>query len=216
MGLTLITSMFGGYDTVRPLPEGHGFDDAILVTDDPSLDVPGWRTVTRPSSGHPRLDAKAPKLTPWRFVDAAESVWIDAACEVAGPSFREWVSAHPPAELRAWKHPEPRMCLFQEALYCQDWPKYRDQPIRQQTDHYRAAGMPDGFGLWACGTLYWRHTSRAQVFGEMWLQEQTRWSIQDQIALPYLLWCQPIDFHAFDGHEYANPHLRWHPHLRDI
>lgn len=218
MGLTLVTGCFGGYDTVRPLPDDHGFDDAVLVTDDPALEVPGWRTLYVVGTGRHRRDAKTPKLAPWRFIDADASVWIDASCEVVDGTFRAWLDEHPAVELRAWRHPEDRSCLYQEAAYCQDWPKYRDQPMRDQTAAYRAAGMPEGFGLYACGTLYWRHTARAQAFGEAWLLEQYRWTIQDQVSLPYLLWSRAgdIDFAPFDGHEYANPFLRWHAHTREV
>lgn len=217
MGLTLITAMYGGHDTVRPLPDGHGFDDAVLVTDEPGLTVDGWRTVFVPGTGQPRLDAKTPKLAPWRFVDTPASVWIDAACEVVDGGFRAWLDRHEPVELRAWSHPEPRTCLYAEAAYCQDWPKYRDQPMREQVAAYRAAGMPEGFGLYACGTLAWRHTARSQAFGEAWLVEQYRWTIQDQVSLPFLLWDRAgqIDFAPFDGHQYANPYVRWHRHLRE-
>lgn len=216
MGLTLVTAVYGGFDNVAPLPADHGFDDAVLVTGDRDLQVPGWRTLYVPGTGRHRLDAKTAKLAPWRFVDTAASVWIDAACEVVDGGFRAWLDQHEPVELRAWSHPEPRTCLYAEAAYCQDWPKYRDQPIRDQVAAYRKAGMPEDFGLYACGTLAWRHTANAQAFGEAWLLEQYRWSIQDQIALPYLLWSRDITFAPFDGHEYANPYLRWRPHLRDV
>lgn len=216
MGLALISAVYGGYDTIRPLPTGHGFDDALLVTDVPGLEVPGWRTLYAPGTHHPRRDAKTAKLAPWRYLDTDASVWIDGSCEILDGSFREWIDAHPPVELRAWRHPEPRTCLFEEAAYCQDWPKYRSERIREQTAAYRAAGMPERFGLYACGTLYWRHTARARAFGEAWLLEQYRYSIQDQVALPYLLWSLAIDFSPFAGDEYANPYLRWHPHTRDV
>lgn len=211
MGLTLISAIFGGYDHVHPLPQDHGFDDAVLITDDPDLDAPGWRVLHIPSTTAPRLAAKAPKLTPWRYVDADATVWIDGSCQVLDGKFRAWIDDHDPVDLRAWNHPEPRTCLYQEAEYCQDWAKYTDQAIRQQTADYRAAGMPENYGLWACGTLLWRHTPAAQSFGEAWLAEQTR-SIQDQISLPYLLWSRPLQFEPFDGHQYLNPYLRWHVH----
>jgi len=104
--------------------------------------------------------------------------------------------------------------LYEEAAYCQDWPKYAGQPIRQQVQAYRERGMPGQYGLWACGTLLWHHTAKAQAFGERWLSEQHEWSIQDQISLPYLLWSSDIHFEPFHGHQYLNQYLRWHSHRR--
>lgn len=213
MGLTIVTAVFGGFDRPRALPADHGFDDAVLVTDNPDLSPDGWRVIVEPASDQPRLAAKRAKLTPWHYVDTDASVWIDGSCEVTGGLFRAWLDEHPPADLIAWRHPEPRDCLFSEAVYCQDWPKYAREPIRDQTMRYRAAGMPEHFGLYAAGTLLWRHTEAAKKFGAAWLAEQELGSIQDQVSLPYLLWSCPINFATFDGHEYANPYLRWHAHL---
>lgn len=122
------------------------------------------------------------------------------------------MNQQPPTDLMAWRHPEQRDCLFQEAAYCQDWEKYAGQPIREQTQRYRAAGMPEHHGLFACGTLRWEHTPAAKAFGEVWLGEQTTGSIQDQISLPFLLWLLPLNFATFNQHQYANPFLRWHAH----
>lgn len=214
MGLTLISAVFGGYDSPRPLPADHGFDDAVLVTDNPELVADGWRVIVEEPSDRPRLAAKRAKLTPWHYVDDAASVWIDGSCEVTGGLFRAWLDGQPAADLIAWRHPEPRDCLYAEAVYCQDWPKYAREPIRAQTARYRAAGMPEHFGLYAAGTLLWRHTDAARAFGAAWLAEQEAGSIQDQVSLPFLLWSQPIDFATFDAHEYVNPYLRWHAHDR--
>lgn len=213
VGLTLVSACFGAYDALHGPPEGHGFDDAVMVTDEPDRVPPGWRTMYVRAEGDPRLQAKGPKLTPWDYVGGDRWLWLDAACQIIDPGFSDWIDAHPAADLTAWAHPEPRDCLYAEATYCQDWPKYARWPIRKQTAHYRAMGMPEHFGLWACGALLWDDTDAARAFGEAWLHEQHAWSIQDQISLPFLLWYQPIDFRTFDAHEYVNPWLRWHPHL---
>ena len=48
--------------------------------------------------------------------------------------------------------------------------------------------MPEHFGLWATGSIARRHTDRIRVLGDAWLDEMERWTIQDQVSLPYLLW----------------------------
>jgi hypothetical protein len=70
-------------------------------------------------------------------------------------------------------------------------------PLREQTAHYRSEGMPEHFGLWACGTLVWRRTVQAETFGRAWLDENVRWSTRDQVSFPYLRWKMPLDFGTF-------------------
>ena len=212
MGLTLVTAVFGGFDNPKPLPLDHGFDDAVLVTDNPDAAPAGWRVIVDNFSEHPRLAAKRAKLAPWFYVDVESSVWVDGSCQILDGQFHAWIREQTPADLTAWQHPEQRDCLFQEASYCQDWTKYADQPIRDQTSRYRAAGMPEHYGLYACGTLRWEHTPAAKDFGNEWLDEQTTGSIQDQISLPFLLWSRPLNFATFNQHQYSNPFLRWHAH----
>lgn len=215
MNVTLVTAIYGDHDTLHGLPAEHGFDDAVCVTDDSTLRAEGWRVIVAPSDDPPRLAAKAPKMLPFDFVKAEVVVWIDAAFEVVGGGFRDFcLAALVAKDVVAWNHPENRDCLFQEAAYCQDWAKYSGEPIRDQTAHYRAEGMPEGFGLWACGAIVWRNREAAREFGRAWYAENRRWSIQDQVSFPFLLWKLQPDFAVFPAHEFQNPHLRWHSHRR--
>ena len=215
VSVALVTAIYGGHDNLRPLPAGHGFDDAVCVTDNPELEAEGWRVIVLPSSEQPRLAAKHPRMLPFDFVDTDVAVWLDAAFEVVGDGFAEFcLDSLADKNLIAWEHPENRNCLYQEATYCQDWPKYSSEPIREQTAHYRELGMPEGFGLWACGTLVWRNSAEAKEFGQAWLQENKRWSIQDQVSFPFLLWQLKPSFGVFPAHEFLNPYLKWHHHNR--
>jgi O-antigen biosynthesis protein len=212
----IITAVYGAYDPLRPLPEGHGFDVAVCVTDNPELSADGWTTLFVPRNDNPRLSAKHPKMLPFDFVDADVSVWLDASAQVVNTGFRDWcadvVDGH---DLVAWSHPEDRSCLYQEADYCWSWPKYRHMPLREQVAHYRSDGMPALFGLWACGTMVWANTQGARDFGRAWLDENVRWSTQDQVSFAYLLWKRAPKFAEFPAHEFQNSYLSWHPHGMD-
>lgn len=213
--VSLMTAIYGGHDSLKPLPEAHGFGDAVCVTDDPSISAHGWRVVLSPVDAAPRLAAKAPKMLPFDFVKTEVAVWIDGAFEVTGDGFRDFcLDALGDKDVVVWDHPEDRDCLYREAAYCQDWSKYSANPIREQTAHYRAEGMPEGFGLWACGAIVWRNTERAQEFGRAWYAENQRWSIQDQVSFPFLVWKLEPRLAVFPAHEFENPYLRWHAHDR--
>lgn len=212
MRVALVSACYGAYDPIRALPEGHGFDDAVFVTDSKDVATEGWRVVVEPSEEAPRLAAKRPKMMPWLYTDCDAAVWLDASFEVVDSGFSKWVRPLLEAnDFIVWTHPEGRFGIEQEAPVCWDWPKYAGYDMRGQLAAYMADGMPERWGLFACGTVGWRFTEEAQRLGELWLEENRRWSIQDQVSLPYLLWREGKRFGVWPANEYQNPfvRLRW-------
>jgi len=87
MTIGLITALYNGYDSLRPLPANHGFDDAVCVTDDPTLEVDGWRMVVFPEMVEDAAVAcKFPRCFPEFFLDTDSSVWLDASMALTGAS----------------------------------------------------------------------------------------------------------------------------------
>jgi hypothetical protein len=211
--VALVTAIYNDYDALQPLPDSHGFDRAICVTDDPGLEAEGWEIVYEPSEEPAILAAKRPKMRPFDYVTEDIAVWLDGSFLVKDRGWRDFcVDTVAGVDLVAWPHPEPRSCLYEEAEYCQDWPRYAPYDIRSQTADYRAQGMPAGFGLWACGGLVWANTSNARSLGAAWLWHVTKYSIQDQISLPFVLWKYKPRFRAFPAHEFLNPYLEYVGH----
>jgi hypothetical protein len=119
-------------------------------------------------------------------------------------------------EIVLWDHPEDRDCMLQEAQHCHDWPKYRDGPLLEQAAHYLNLGMPEHFGLWATTCVARRHTDRMAALGDAWLDEMYRWTIQDQVSLPYLLWREGIVPGTFGIDQLENDMVAWVPHAQEI
>jgi hypothetical protein len=213
MRLAAVCAIYGGYDLIPPVPEG--VDDAVLVTDVPVRS--GWRNIVEPSVAHPRLAAKRPKARPDLYTDCDASLWMDGSIHVRDGAFVELVQAllaeH---ELVLTDHPEDRDCLYQEAAHCRDWPKYRSEPLEDQIEHYRELGMPEHFGLWAAGSIARRHTDRMREFGDAWLSEMQRWTIQDQVSLPFVLWRDEIAFGTFGVDQLENPYFDLLPHAEEL
>lgn len=207
MRIAIVTANFGGYDPLSSAP--LGFDDAVVVTDSPDHGADGWRVHLDPSPDDPRLAGKRPKMNPWRYTDCDAALFMDASIEIVSPDLRRWVEPVLSVnDLVIWSHPEGRTDIRQEGPVCWDWPKYEPYPIREQVEHYVADGFPEGWGLFACGLIGWRFTPEARAFGDAWLEEQHRWSIQDQISLPYLLWREGKPFAIWPANQYHNPHIR--------
>ncbi len=213
MRLAVVCAIYGGYDLIPPVPEG--VDDAVLVTDVPVRS--GWRNVVEPSDAHPRLAAKRPKARPDLYTDCEASLWMDGSVHVLDVGFVELVRHRlEQHELVLWEHPEDRDCFLQEAQHCHDWPKYRDGPLMDQAQHYLEQGMPEHFGLWAATCIARRHTGEMQRLGDEWLSEIKRWTIQDQVSLPYLLWREGIVPGTFGINQFDNDMVAWLPHAEEI
>lgn len=211
MRVALITACYGAYDPIRALPEGHGFDDAVLVTESLDVVTEGWRVHFEPRNEHPRLAAKRPKMMPWLYTDCDAAVWLDASFEITG-DLSSWVRPILQVEdFVAWVHPEGRVDFADEAAVCWDWPKYAGYDLRGQVEAYKADGMPRHWGLFAAGMLGWRFTEEAMAVGKWWYGQQVRWSVQDQVSLPYVLWLKGKRFGTWPANEYDNPYvkLRW-------
>lgn len=209
----LVSAVYGGFDRVHPLPEGHGFADAVLVTD-VQVEVPGWRVVVEDRPGlEPRMASKAAKCMPWRYTDEPTSLWLDAAFEVA-PGLAAIVDEHlADADLVAWRHPSGRLDAAQEAEFSASVPKYHRQDFAAQIASYRLAGMPDGWGLWEVGMLARRHTGPVRTQGTRWLGEILCWGVQDQVSFPYSCWTtgvRPSEWRARNRWECG--WVRWHAH----
>lgn len=212
MRVALITACYGAYDPVRPLPEDHGFDDVVLVTDDRSLVADGWRVHLEPSNESPRLAAKRAKMMPWLYTDCDAAVWLDASFEVLGSGFAGFArAALEQDDFVVWQHPEGRVDITDEAGISMQMPKYQGSRVKEQAAFYKKQGFPENWGLFAAGTIGWRFTPTVKRFGSLWLRECHDWSIQDQVSLPYLLWSEGMKFGIWQANEYQNPFLalRW-------
>lgn len=210
MRVALVTAIYGDYDTLKPLPAGHGFDEAIaLVDSDQSAD--GW-DVRRVSRGEePRWLAKRPKMRPWEVTDADVYVWVDGQIQVKDGLRDFAVESLGDGMLAAFDHPE-RDCLFDEAQVCEARSLAPRETLRRQTDRYRREGMPARWGLWECAVLVW---SRAGVdFGRLWWSEVSLYSLRDQIALPFLLWREQVPMVTLPGKSRQNSYTAWTMHRR--
>jgi hypothetical protein len=210
--VAIITAIFDHYDNIKPIRKQVGLDvDWVLVTDSEDMALQamqvGWRAVIKPMPKykHPNRAAKAPKLAPWNYTDAPESIWVDASFRVISETFAaEAMSyANPIAQ---FKHPW-RDCLWDEAHASKDLPKYVREPIAQQALQYRESGYPLHWGLWAAGVIARKHTDEMRVLGERWQEEIFNWSFQDQVSQPYVLMELGIKPTDFPGTHFMNDWL---------
>jgi len=65
--------------------------------------------------------------------------------------------------------------------------RYDTEPMRKQVEHYLADPLFIDNKLFACGMFIYRNIPRVQKMLKDWFTENARWSVQDQLSLPYVL-----------------------------
>lgn len=215
MTLALVSSVYGDYDDLEDPPLQDGVDDYVMVTDRFHPQISLWRQVIEPRPHlHPRMAAKIAKCRPDRYTECERTVWVDAGARLMHQGAVRWAADHGP--FAQFVHPE-RSDITVEAEVSAGMRKYADQAVRDQAAHYKKRGLPDDFGLWATGMIVRDNTfnSPGRLMGDWWLLEQLRWTYQDQISWPYLLWKADIRPIPLTGDLWGNPHIRFTGHRSD-
>lgn len=211
MRVCVYTAVYGDYDELKPFPPQSVASDFVCFSDAAMPVTYGWRLIRsrRHAALHPRMRAKFFKLMShrvfphgrlaWRYNPIRASlalrphydalVWVDASLKIKSPHFVaelvETIGAH---DWAMFVHPD-RDCIYDEADLSVLLTKYRGLPIREQVETYRQEGYPAKAGLFACGIIARRSSSpKLAAVNEAWWAENCRWTYQDQLSLPVVLW----------------------------
>lgn len=206
---SVITASLGGYDIGWPLPPQTATCGFLRFADDPEFFWPGAR------HAHPRMLAKVPKCRPDLYTNCDVNIWVDGSFEVTSARFVEWcVQQLGDNDIAMFPHPD-RQSIIAEAEVSAPMTKYQGHPVREQAIHYMSLGYDGTAGLWATGIIVSRATERIRMLGDAWLREQMRWTWQDQISLPVLLWAGGIEPTPLPGPLLGNSMFRYHHHRRE-
>ena len=207
----IYTAIYGEYDDLAEQPPQSVPTDFVCFTDGVPRAVPPWAVVRNRRRGHlsPRMRAKFFKVLSHRVFPRGRPamletfpfglrgrrypydyvIWIDASIRITRADFAEMMIAEiGQAGMSMIVHPD-RDCVYDELDATIAWGKYQAAPVTEQVASYRQEGYPAHRGLMAgglitraCGDL-----SVAQI-NEAWWAEQVRWTDQDQLSLPVVLW----------------------------
>jgi hypothetical protein len=200
--ISILTSIFGEFDEVPPVP--FGFDEAILVSDKSIKSE--WTNINLDlDSLPPRLCAKIPKSRPDLFTNSEINVWIDAC--VRDPE--NWLHQASVSKIRnremvLFKHPE-RTNIFEESYYSKNLKKYKNFQLDKQLNAYQKLSSFDGNNLYAGGVIVRRNTSKLKYFGNEWFMENVFHSPQDQLSLPHLIKKYKINLAIFEENLFSGP-----------
>lgn len=212
--VALYTAIYGQYDELHEYPAIPGVD-FYCFTDDPMLylERDDWTMLLETTLLPPRRAAKWPKiLAPESvFSDYDYTIWIDGSHRIKMDFIEEAISYARESGFALHRHPW-RDCIYEEAEASVVLPKYKDQPVREQVEHYRGLGYPSHAGLWACGSMVRGRSEAVDRLMRVWWEHITAWSVQDQLSLPVACWevgLRPSEFPYF---QLRNPWFDLVPH----
>lgn len=173
-----------------------------------------WKIEQRPPvPGGPRMAAKWWKMFPPEVASGDISIWIDASITVTDvhEMVRVCKAALKGHDVALFKHPE-RTNIFDEAVASLQMPnKYYGLPLIAQVEAYREEGLPHDSGLWAGGVIARKHSLKRVNFENDWWAENEKWSYQDQLSLPYVLWKHDVKPGVIPGSVYKTAFHTWTP-----
>ena len=216
----IYTAIYGGYDVLKPQPKYEGVSYLCFTDVLPKADYNWNISLVQPSrlNEHPRYLAKRFKCCPHHWVSRAFdfTIWIDGSIVLKNLDFvSRAVEALTSSPFGLIPHPVNN-CIYDEARGSLNIPKYSNQPIREQIEHYQSLGYPIKNGLGAGGVIVRRGNDPcAEKIGEEWLYENLIWSYQDQISLPFVLWRNGQWYDALPFELWAHKDFTFSNHVID-
>lgn len=217
MARLVYTAVFGGYDRVFPPMVAEPGIDHVLITDDPAMNVGGWRTIVIDPAvyGSPKaanLHYKALMHRELTGYDA--SLYVDGNIRLKGRTselFDRFEATG--AALGVFPHPK-RDNVADEVEACIAAGKGEAAPLRAEYDAYRAEGFADDQGLIEATIILKNHRApdldpAMALWRDLFSKHRTR----DQLSLPVVKARTGVScvYHEFSFRQ-PNPWFGLYPH----
>jgi len=217
--IIIYTSIYGNYDKLKEQPKFENVE-YVCFTDNPLLVHPTWKIIHNNKIMIGRPDVYKAKYFKMKshelFPDADYTIFIDASIQIRHNNFIQillnYLGEH---DYGIYIHPK-RGCIYQEhkiLLKSKSQKMKKILPIiNKQLEHYGKEGIPQNFGLWACGILIRKNTEYNKKINELWWEEILKWSYRDQLSLPYILWKNNLSIDTIRLNQYADQLFKIHVH----
>jgi len=171
---------------------------------------------------HPRLQAKIPKMLAWDTDPGFDYyVWLDSTFSIVRPDAVEWIVNYcDGVDVTFFKHSK-RSSVREELAFMQEHLKrgdryleerYNSEPLAEQVAHYLQDPAFEDSVLFECGVFVYSSqlvkNRNTNVLKE-WFYQNCRWSLQDQLSLPYALSKIACSRRVFDTTIFDNPYFEY-------
>lgn len=178
---------------------------------------------------HPRLQAKIPKMFGWELAPGYDYyIWADAPIILSNEIAVEWllskVRGH---DIALFRHHDKRSSIGQELrfmerrmnglrgdLVIQEYLKsrYRHEPMKDQVERYLSDQNFIDDKLYSAGLFIYANNQKVREMLKDWFTENARWSIQDQLSLPYVLFKSDCKVKMIKRNLLKNEYVEYHQH----
>lgn len=195
MKIALITALFGDLDTLKEIPIQSIPIDKFCFTNNHIIEnTYDWKIIYPDYPRHDlcnRMKAKYFRMLSHK-VEELQSytiiIWIDASLQVISNEFINFmIKDIREKDIFFFKH-HSRSCIYHEAEFSKTSKKYNLEPIDNQIQKYKSDSYPQNNGLMETGCFIRIINPETNKIMEDWWHENIKYSYQDQISLPYILW----------------------------
>jgi hypothetical protein len=152
----------------------------------------------------PRLQAKIPKMFGWEMVPGYDYyIWADAVIMLCSEKAVEWLLSYVKYhDVAFFRHQDFRPTIMEELIFMENHMsgksmnyfaqqylnmRYGSEPIRKQVEHYLKDPLFVDNHLYAAGLFIYKNKPHVRQMLRNWYLENAKWSVQDQLSLPYVL-----------------------------
>lgn len=198
--IVLYTALFGDRDKLWPVERYDGIEYYAIV-DRFRPDADGWDQIVVETDLSPRRAARKAKTLPHHYTALADIwIWVDANVRITTDPHDIITDS----DFSTFKHPV-RDCLYEEARICLALRKGKAGNIMRQVEFYREQKMPERYGLFETRVVLRRNTPKIRLLNEYWWANIEKYSVRDQISLPYVLWSTETECEILSGRAEGSP-----------
>ncbi len=185
MSITVVSSITGAKDAII---ETHKRGNAkfVLFSDTP-VESSLWES--RPAYDKfkdPRRNSRIHKLLIHQYIDTEYSIWVDGNIELIETPEKIVEKYLKDTDIFMFTH-EGRQCIYEEAMECAQRGLDTPENIIEQAKAYEDAGFAKDKGLYIGNFIVRRHTPKVEELNNAWWSEYCRYSVRDQIGLPFAI-----------------------------
>lgn len=216
--IVVYTAIMGDCDNLK---DPEVIDDDITYvcfTNNRKLKSDVWNIeYDNSSESDNRWLAKCYKLFPNRFFKEYDiSVWVDGKFQISG-SFKNYIEQYGRTQSMLLFPHFYRNCIYEEAAECVSHYMTDTTRIINQIAAYRDEGYPFQEGLYELGCIVRKHhDSQIVLLMDQWMNQQKKYSIRDQISLPYVLWKNNYKPDICDLNINENEWINYVPHKKYV
>ena len=178
----------------------------------------------RINSLHPRLQAKIPKMLVWEVApDYDIYIWMDSSIKLIKHDSINWLIEQLNGNyITLFKH-NFRSSIRDELEYIKEHyekhsryliNRYKNEPLQEQVDLYLSDSSFNDVNLYQGGIFIYdiKNKPELKLFFKDWFYHCARYSIQDQLSLPYLLHKHHINPKIINENIYKSEYIKYFGH----